>query len=118
MNAKGDLFLLFTLMLGFILVVFYVGSTSDVLALSKAIQQLVYLLSGRNSTGGWGVAPSAVPGSAGGGGGGSSSAGGGSNSGSTPETIPGIPNWTTAFSNMTQSLATLTQTLTQLTAKS
>lgn len=48
---KGDVWLIFWILLILILIVYYVGFISDTLAFTKAIQQLGYFLTGRTSAG-------------------------------------------------------------------
>ena len=49
MNANG--FYIFVLMLALILVAYYVGASTDFAAFAKGSQQLIYALTGRDSSG-------------------------------------------------------------------
>ena len=54
METEGHgVFLAFVLLLAIILVSYYVGTASDLLAGAKVIQQLAYFFSGRQSDGSW-----------------------------------------------------------------
>lgn len=54
METEGHgVFLAFILLLAIILVSYYVGTASDLLVGAKVIQQLGYVLSGRQSDGSW-----------------------------------------------------------------
>lgn len=59
---KSDLALLFILALLLVLVVYYVGTVSDLLAFAKAGQQIGYFLTGRDSSGNYRKVGSVGPG--------------------------------------------------------
>lgn len=48
---QKDVFLIFLLLLAIILVVYFVGTSSDILTFAKLFQQLGYFLTGRTSDG-------------------------------------------------------------------
>lgn len=48
---KKDVFLIFLLLLAIILVVYFVGTSSDILTFAKLFQQLGYFMTGRTSDG-------------------------------------------------------------------
>lgn len=58
---KGDVFLIFVVLLVLILAIYYVGTSSDILTFAKLFQQVGYFLTGRTSTGEFANARADIP---------------------------------------------------------